>query len=60
MRRAVAFTQTIEQSKKFVAMFEEIQALYKINTNDGRNHTVELKHVDGSFNALERKTELNG
>lgn len=58
MRRAVAFTQTIEQSKKFVAMFEEIQALYKINTNDGRNHTVELKHVDGSFNALERKNRI--
>lgn len=30
MRRAVAFTQTIEQSKKFVAMFEEIQALYPV------------------------------
>lgn len=58
MHRAVAFTQTIEQSKKFVAMFEEIQALYKINTNDGRNHTVELKHVDGSFNALERKNRI--
>lgn len=58
MRRAVTFTQTIEQSKKFVAMFEEIQALYKINTNDGRNHTVELKHVDGSFNALERKNRI--
>ena len=58
MRRAVAFTQTIEQSKKFVAMFEEIQALYKINTSDGRNHTVELKHVDGGFNALERKNRI--
>ena len=59
MRRAVAFTQTIDQSKKFVAMFEEIQALYKINTSDGNNQTVELKHVDGKTNALERKNRID-
>ena len=59
MRRAVAFTQTIDQSKKFVAMFEEIQALYKINTSDGNSQTVELKHVDGKTNALERKNRID-
>lgn len=59
MRRAVAFTQTIDQSKKFVAMFEEIQALYKINTSDGDGQTVELKHVDGKTNALERKNRID-
>lgn len=59
MRRAVAFTQTIAQSKKFVAMFEEIQALYKINTSDGNNQSVELKHVDGTTNALERKNSID-
>lgn len=58
MRRAVAFTQTISQSKKFVSLFEEIQALYKINTSDGNTQTVELQHVDGSFNALERKNRI--
>lgn len=58
MHRAVAFTQTIDQSKKFVAMFEEIQALYKINTSDGDSQTVELKHVDGTTNALERKNRI--
>lgn len=58
MRRAVAFTQTIRQSKKFVDLFEEIQSLYKINTSDGNTQTVELQHVDGSFNALERKNRI--
>ena len=58
MRRAVAFTQTISQSKKFVNLFKEIQALYKINTSDGNTQTVELQHVDGSFNALERKNRI--
>lgn len=59
MRRAVAFTQTINQSKKFVSLFEEIQALYKINTSDGNTQTVELQHVDGGFNALERKNRID-
>ena len=55
MRRAVAFTSTIEGSKKFKAMLTAIQDEYKIHSYDDKTVTVEIDHVDGKSNALFRK-----
>ena len=58
MRRAVAFNSSIKASKKFVAMFEEIQNELKLNGYDDSLVTVQLSHVDGTDNALVRKNRI--
>lgn len=55
MRRAVAFNSSIKASKKFVAMFEEIQNELMLNGHDDSVVNVQLRHVDGTDNALVRK-----
>ena len=59
MRRAVAFTSTIEGSKKFKAMLTAIQDEYKIHSYDDKTVTVEIDHVDGKNNALFRKDRID-
>ena len=59
MRRAVAFNSSIKASKKFVAMFEEIQNELKLNGHDDSLVTVQLSHVDGTDNALVRKNRID-
>lgn len=55
MRRAVAFSRSIKDSKDFVRKFHEIIDAYKeANPDDDRLLNVEADHVDGSFNALRR------
>lgn len=58
MRRAVAFNSSIKASKKFVAMFEEIQNELMLNGHDDSLVTVQLAHVDGTDNALVRKNRI--
>lgn len=73
MRRAVAFSHTIAASKAFAAKFERITDHY-IASNDldddhvannvettgtGRALRVEVDHVDGSMNALQRNAKLD-
>ena len=55
MRRAVAFNSSIKASKRFVAMFEEIQNELKLNGHDDSVVSVQLGHVDGTYNAFARK-----
>ena len=60
MRRAVAFSRTIKDSKAIVSMFSKIVEEYIGNHPD--DDTVlkcELDHVDGSFNALKRNGLLD-
>ena len=59
MRRAVAFNSSIKASKKFVAMFEEIQNELKLNGHDDSLVTVQLSHIDGTDNALVRKNRID-
>jgi predicted helicase len=60
MRRAVAFSRSIKDSKAFVERFGQIIAAYKElhpDANDLLN--VEADHVDGTFDALRRGVLLD-
>ena len=69
MRRAVAFAKDIKTSKQLAEMFprvvEAYQQMLDEHENDGqkvddtnRGLTCSVRHVDGTFNALERNHEL--
>lgn len=55
MKRAVAFTNSIKNSKRFVQLFQEVQDEIDSNGHDPSLVSVELGHVDGTNNALFRK-----
>ena len=57
MKRAVAFCNQIKDSKALVESFEAIQDYIDENDEDESKSLVkiELQHVDGTFNALEKK-----
>lgn len=60
MKTAVAFSRSIQNSKDFCRMFEELQEDYRSNNPDEEAKLkVELDHVDGSYNALERGKRLD-
>jgi predicted helicase len=58
MQRAVAFSNTIAHSKKFTGLFGEIA--YQWNSSTGHNDPfhVEVDHVDGGFNSMQREDLL--
>jgi predicted helicase len=59
MKRAVAFSRSIKDSKRIVNLFEQIVNQYKkSNPDDDTLLHCELDHVDGTQNALERTTKL--
>ena len=60
LHRAVAFTTSIKQSQTFQKQFEGIITEYRNNTDDTDNKALkcEVKHVDGTMNALERNSHL--
>jgi predicted helicase len=62
MRRAVAFSGTIKGSKRIESLFSEIVDTY-VGSNDlaseGDFLACEIRHVDGTYNALERNTRLD-
>ena len=62
MKRAVAFSNRIEDSKKLVEMFKLIQKHVKedkYNPNSNNLVHIDIKHVDGTNNALEKKSAIN-
>lgn len=65
MRRAVAFAGTIKASKTIEGMFSHLVDQYvAVHESDGDGEAVnaldcEVRHVDGTFNALERNTRLD-
>lgn len=60
MRRAVAFSRTIKDSKKFVQQFHDIVAAYKDDHPDLDNLLdIQADHVDGSDDALRRNSLLD-
>lgn len=59
MRRAVAFSRSIKDSKKFVEQFGQIVAAYKETHPDSQLLEIEADHVDGTFDALRRGALLD-
>ena len=64
MKRAVAFAGTIKDSKAIESLFaqtvEQYAAAHDLEDEGGDPVlTCEIRHVDGSFNALERNTRLD-
>ena len=60
MKRAVAFTNRIKDSVNLVNAFKQVQEYMKMNhpVETERLTDVEIQHVDGSFNAIEKKKRI--
>lgn len=56
MQRAIAFSRTIEDSKRLSQQFENVVNDY-LNCDEG--YSVNVRHVDGSMNALEKNEALD-
>lgn len=56
MKRAIAFSRTIVDSKRLSAQFENVVNDY-LNSEDG--YSVNVRHVDGNMNALEKNEALD-
>ncbi len=54
MKRIVAFSNTIANSKKFKELFGEVSERFRNYTEKPLNINVEIDHVDGSFNSFKR------
>jgi len=61
MRRAVAFSRSIDASRQITEVFSDMVAMYQKTTSAERHGMVEctLRHVDGSMNAALRKEALD-
>ncbi|HEY2412292.1 MAG TPA: type ISP restriction/modification enzyme [Pirellulaceae bacterium] len=59
MRRAVAFSRSIKDSKKFVEQFTQIVEAYKADHEGSQILEIEPDHVDGTFDALRRGALLD-
>lgn len=62
MKRAVSFCNTIADSKRIVEMFNVIQEHVKgdkYNPETDKLVNISIEHVDGTFNALEKKDKIN-
>jgi predicted helicase len=55
MKRVVAFSNTINNSKKFKELFSEVSERFKSYTNSDLAVSVAVDHVDGSFNSFKRE-----
>jgi predicted helicase len=55
MKRVVAFSNTINNSKKFKELFSEVSERFKSYTNSDLAISVEVDHVDGSYNSFKRE-----
>ena len=54
MKRVVAFSNTINNSKKFKELFSEVSERFKRYTSSDLAISVAVDHVDGSFNSFKR------
>jgi predicted helicase len=60
MHRAVAFARSIKDSKHLAAMFQQVVDEYIAQHGDDEDPLrCEVKHVDGTFNALARNEKLD-
>lgn len=56
MKRAIAFTGTINESKLITEMFERVVDEYLYETEE--SFAVEIQHADGSMNALQKNEKI--
>lgn len=56
MKRAIAFTGTIKESKLITKMFQQVVEEYLYETNNV--FSVDIKHADGSMNALQKNQKI--
>ena len=56
MKRAIAFSRTIKDSQRLSEQFENVVNDY-LDSEEG--YSVNVRHVDGSMNALEKNEELD-
>jgi len=54
LERAIAFTRTIDESKKVSDQFEEVVNEYIGNTVDDQPVHLSMRHADGQMNALQK------
>ncbi|MDW4356533.1 DEAD/DEAH box helicase [Mammaliicoccus vitulinus] len=59
LERAIAFTRTIEDSKKVAKQFEEVVNEYIGASTDQQTTKLSMKHADGSMNALQKGEVLD-
>jgi predicted helicase len=61
MKRAVAFARNIKESKKIAGMFKQVvdAEIAALDEDDERLITCDVRHVDGTFNVLDRNKELD-
>lgn len=59
LERAIAFTRTIEDSKKVSKQFEEVVNEYIGASTDQQTTKLSMKHADGSMNALQKGEVLD-
>lgn len=59
MKRAIAFSSSIRNSKTLSQTFPELIDLYRRETQQTDILSCEFKHVDGTMNALTRKQKLD-
>lgn len=60
MRRAVAFSRSIKDSKKVQSLFRQIVDSFRVNRKDDDSLLhCEIEHVDGTYNALKRNNLLD-
>ncbi len=58
MKRAIAFTNTIAHSKKIAQEFNQVVNDYLGDKADD-SYSIDVKHVDGTLNALQKKDALD-
>lgn len=59
LRRAVAFSGSIKDSKLLKDKFQSVIEAYALQTGDDNVFRCEVDHVDGTMNAIERNTKLD-
>ena len=61
MKRAVAFSRSIAESKKIAEMFQSVvdEETRQLNDEEAEYLRCEVEHVDGSFNSLARNEKLD-
>lgn len=59
MRRAVAFSRSIKDSKRITDLFTEIVDQYAEVSGDSELLRCQVEHVDGTYNALRRNEKLD-
>ncbi|MEN1969055.1 type ISP restriction/modification enzyme [Lentibacillus sp. N15] len=61
MKRAIAFTGTIKDSKKITDMFSTVvdEYLYNEDNSLSNQFSIDIEHADGSMNAVEKNEKID-